>query len=158
MKPDDEGEFEELLQRAYRYALSLCHDRTQAEDLVQEGCLRIAKRGGPWDLPYLMRVVRNAFIDRRRREAIVTVEPIEGQREPASSQAVATGDVSDELARALGRLSTGEREALYLSAVEERSAADIARLTGRPRGTILSLLYRGKEKLRQMLESGGVSI
>lgn len=156
MDDDEDGEFEELLQRTYRYALSLCHDRTVAEDLVQEACLRVARRGGPWATAYLVRIVRNAFVDRQRREAILRIGPIDGAPEPAAATpAVFVGEISDELARALAELSADEREALYLSAVGEHSAAEIAKLTGRPRGTVLSLLYRGKEKVRRLLGSGG---
>ena len=39
---------EELLQRAYRYALSLTGDRGSAEDLVGDACLALSRRGGPW--------------------------------------------------------------------------------------------------------------
>jgi DNA-directed RNA polymerase specialized sigma24 family protein len=56
-----------------------------------------------------------------------------------------------ELASALQQLRPDERELLYLSAVEEYSANEIAKLTHKPRGTILSILHRTKKKLRQIL-------
>jgi RNA polymerase sigma factor (sigma-70 family) len=154
MGHDEDGEFEEVLQRTYRYALSLSHDRTVAEDLVQEACLRVARRGGPWAVAYLMRVVRNAYVDRQRHEAVLRIGSIDGAAEPVAVPE-RSDEVSDELSRALAGLSADEREALYLSAVGEHSAAEIARMTGRPRGTVLSLLYRGKEKVRRLLGSGG---
>lgn len=40
---------------------------------------------------------------------------------------------------------------LFLTAVEGYTTAEIAQLTGRPRGTILSALHRAKKKLRQLL-------
>jgi RNA polymerase sigma-70 factor (ECF subfamily) len=55
------------------------------------------------------------------------------------------------LDRALGSLRTEERETLFLAVVEGYTAEEIAELTARPRGTILSLLYRTKAKLRNLL-------
>jgi RNA polymerase sigma-70 factor (ECF subfamily) len=51
----------------------------------------------------------------------------------------------------LAGLKPAEREILYLSAVEEYTTAEIAEMTGRPRGTVLSLLHRTKLKLRKRL-------
>lgn len=53
-----------------------------------------------------------------------------------------------ELERALDQLRATEREILFLSVLEEYSAREIAELTGRPRGTILSIIHRAKKKLR----------
>ena len=38
---------------------------------MQEACLRVGRRGGPWKAAYLFRVMRNAFIDQMRRSAKV---------------------------------------------------------------------------------------
>ncbi|MEM7394370.1 MAG: sigma-70 region 4 domain-containing protein [Verrucomicrobiota bacterium] len=47
----------------------------------------------------------------------------------------------------LEQLRPEEREALYLQTVEGYTAQEIARLTGKSRNTILSLIRRGKKKL-----------
>jgi DNA-directed RNA polymerase specialized sigma24 family protein len=56
------------------------------------------------------------------------------------------------LERALGRLRLEERETLFLHAVVGHTAAELAALTGRPRGSVLSSLHRAKRKLRDLLE------
>lgn len=53
--------------------------------------------------------------------------------------------------QALAGLHAHEREVLYLHAVDGDTAKELAVLTGKPRGTALSLLHRAKEKLRQSL-------
>ena len=47
----------------------------------------------------------------------------------------------------LAKLRDIEREALFLHIVEGYSANEIATLTGRPRGTVLSLIHRSRKKL-----------
>ena len=44
-----------------------------------------------------------------------------------------------------------EREVLYLSLVEGYTAQEIGEITDKPRGTVLTLAYRGKAKMRQVL-------
>lgn len=50
----------------------------------------------------------------------------------------------------LAGLKTAERETLFLNCVEGYTADEIARHTGQPRGTVLSLLSRAKRKLRRI--------
>jgi RNA polymerase sigma-70 factor (ECF subfamily) len=136
---------DEVLQRGYRYAFSLANDREEARDLIQEACLRIAQRGGPWNLPYLLTVVRNIFIDERRRRRVLSFRPLEEANAVSSPSVIPDPD----LGTALQSLGSLERELLFLSVVEGYTAAEIAHHTGRPRGTILSALHRTKAKLRQ---------
>ncbi len=148
---------DEILQNAYRYALSLAHDPAEAEDLVQEACIAILGARGSWDKPYLFTTIRNRFIDHYRRSQRVLFVSLDGGAE-ASTLAEADEpfalDVLEAGAidRALGRLRLEERETLYLAVVEGYTAQEIADLTDRPRGTVLSLLHRTKRKLRQLLE------
>ena len=53
--------------------------------------------------------------------------------------------------KALAVLCREEREVLYLNVVEGYSAQEIAILTDCSRNTILSLIYRGKQKFAQFL-------
>lgn len=45
MLTDDE-DLPMLMQRAYRYALSLTHEPEEARDLVQDAAMSISRRGG----------------------------------------------------------------------------------------------------------------
>ena len=146
----------ELLQRAFRYALSLVRDRATAEDIVQEACLAITKRGGPWEPGYVLTAVRNKYIDRCRRAGIMKIDPLgEIDVADANTPVPMSDELSGDMERALGRLSPGERELIYLAIVEQWSMQEIATMTGKPRGTVLSGVHRAKEKLRQWLSSCG---
>jgi len=141
---------EELLQRGFRYALSLVHNKEVAQDLVQEACLRIKKRDGPWEIAYFITTIRNCYIDQYRRQQKITfysVDDFSNMVDPNTCWP----SPDPELERALDRLRVTEREILFLSVLEEYSAREIAELTGRPRGTILSIIHRAKKKLRSWI-------
>ncbi len=141
-------DLDELLQRGFTYALSLTHDRAQAEDLLQEACLRLSRRDGPWRFGYLATVVRNLTIDQHRRSQKVLFEPLAED----SSGRPAPNVLHDEaLERALSRLRPSDRELLYLNAVEGYSTREISNLVGKPLGTVLSCLHRAKQKLREQI-------
>jgi RNA polymerase sigma-70 factor (ECF subfamily) len=147
-----------LLTSGYRYALSLTHDASAAEDLLQDACLAILGAGGPWERPYLFVTLRNKFIDHCRREAKIRFLSLEGGDELRPLDAADDWEAPDalrygQLERALGALRFEEREALFLAAVEGYTADEIGKLTSRPRGTVLSLLHRAKAKLRTLLDN-----
>ena len=148
MTADPRTDLDELLQRGFTYALSLTHDSAQAEDLLQEACLRLSRRGGPWRFNYLATVVRNLTIDEHRRSQRVQFEPLV---EDSSSRRGPNVLHDEVLERALSRLRPSDRELLYLNAVEGYSTSEISSLVGKPRGTVLSSLHRAKQKLREQI-------
>lgn len=143
-----------MLQRGYRYALSLTHDRGRAEDLVQDAVVAALRRGGAPSAGYLLATIRNRFIDLYRRERLVVMEPLDETGEDALASLDAPDSAVDpeRLEEALGTLRPQEREALYLAAVESYTTREIADLTGRPQGTVLSLIHRARGKLRDFFE------
>ena len=54
-----------------------------------------------------------------------------------------------DMATLLGSLASEEREVLYLNCVEKFTAEEVGRITGKPRGTVLSQLSRAKQKIRK---------
>lgn len=148
---------EEMLQRGYRYAISLTHDRASAEDLVQDAWLAILRAGGARTIPYLFSSIRSRFLNAKRREQSVPMLQLDEARdlglltEPRSS-ANMPASTDGSLDRALARLRPIEREVLFLAVVEGYTATEIGKLTGQSRGSVLSLLHRAREKARSFLE------
>ena len=153
---DASGDLGEVLQRGYRFALSLTHDAARAEDLVQDAWLSVLSARGPRTRQYLFATIRNRFIDQCRRNALVFTEPL------ATDEECEVGVWQDDpeihvqdgaLQRALDRLRPEERAVLFLSAVEGFTAQQIAELLDWPRGTVLSCVHRARNKLRHILQS-----
>lgn len=158
MPPESESEnarIRDLARRGYRYALALSHDPTAAEDLLQEGWMRLLRAGSSVEPGPLFLTIRRIFIDERRRSHVApftlwdeaTIERIAGV-DPGRETVLAT---SDQVAAALAGLRPDEREAVFLQCVEGYTAAEIAKLTGRARGTVLSIIFRAKHKLAGIL-------
>ncbi|MFN3202970.1 MAG: RNA polymerase sigma factor [Bradymonadia bacterium] len=144
------------LSRLFRYCYSLTGDDDAAYDLLHQSIeryLKAAKRQHI-DAPvaYLRRIIRNRFIDdlrRARRLPEVSLEELQESVVDLSTtglerQMVAAGD----MAIIWRQLSPVEREALYLWAVEGRTASEIAEDCGVSRNTILSRLHRLRQKFK----------
>lgn len=143
------SEFEVLIQSGYRYAFSLTHHQHDAEDLIQQACLKVLKtRGDLVSKHYLFRAIRNLFYDgqRRRPEFPLSDELLDQLVDPAADPEAKISQRS-EIHRLLCDLKPAEREALYLNTVEGYTAAEITELTGQPRGTVLSHIARAKKKV-----------
>ncbi len=135
--------------------MALTHDADRAADLVQDAAEGVSRRGGPWSLPYVLRAIRNRHIDLHRRKGLSLVALDVRHPQPSQEPDLPTGAADPRLERALAALDTDDRELLYLSAVEGWTAAEIADLTRRPRGTVLSRMARAKARMRASLEKEG---
>lgn len=147
---------DDLLESGWRYAFSLSHDAAEAEDLLQDACLSILSSGAKWQRSYFFATIRNRFIDRYRRNRKILFLSLEVEHDVPDDVTDENWKSSDvllngQLDRALASLRAEEREALFLAVVQGYTAEEIAELTSRPRGTILSLLHRTKAKLRNLL-------
>ncbi len=139
-----------LQRRGYAYALKLTGDPERARELVQEAWVScLAAGGAPRSFGYLAAAIRSRHFDGLRRAhyaVLPDADVVAGYRdEAASSEAVVGSRLAAE--KALELLSDAEREAILLTA-EGCTAREVAERTGRPRGTILSLLHRARTRVR----------
>jgi len=144
----------ELLNQGYRYALSLCHDASRADDLLQEGWLALLQANGPREKAYLFRAIRSRYLNQIKREKLVVMVPLESDYENnLSLERDELSSLADmqELEQALGKLRPVEREALFLHAAEGYTAEEIGQYTGQARGTVLSLIHRARHKLKSWI-------
>ncbi|TWT86222.1 RNA polymerase sigma factor [Neorhodopirellula pilleata] len=140
-----------LIQAGFRYALSLTHHTHDAEDLIQQACMKILRAKGTLvSKSYLFTTIRNQFIDagRCRSESQAPEGSVESLAEEVTNH-VLTVDRRLDMEQVLDCLRTEEREALFLNCVEGYTASEIAEITGQPRGTVLSHLSRARKRLQQ---------
>jgi RNA polymerase sigma-70 factor, ECF subfamily len=144
---------EELLHAGYRYALSLSHSEQTAEDLIQDAWIRLFERNKEFTKPLLFTTIRNLFIDQYRRQKLVVFDggaDISNVPENGFPTDIAIQSKVD-VEEALKELRIEEREAIVLNVMEGYTAQEISNLTEKPRGTILSLIHRGKHKMLGIL-------
>ena len=139
------------LDRLLRAALAMCGSRADAEDLVQEVCLRVlAKprvvRGS--ELAYLHGVLRNTFISQyqtRVRRKTTPVEPESLRHVPAGARHDPEVETfAREVHRAIAELPAHYRDAVVAVDVLGLPYAEAAAALNVPDGTVMSRLYRGR--------------
>ena len=152
------------LDAAYTLARYVTRNEHDAEDVVQEACLRALKyfggfrgEGGQSARSWLLAIVRNtAYTWRRRgREALVT-EFDEREHSDAIAdehpEAELLRDAAKQtLARALDRLPPEFREVIVLRELEGLSYKEISEVAGVPAGTVMSRLSRARARLQEAL-------
>ena len=148
------------LDAAYGFARWLTRDPVQAQDVAQEAMLRALRyfhafRGGE-PRPWLLRIVRNTWLDARKRRAVeqpLEVAEDEAAEGPTPEQSAIDGDRRRQVAAALAALPTEAREILVLREIEDLSYKEIAAVLDLPIGTVMSRLARAREKLAGDLQS-----
>jgi RNA polymerase sigma factor (sigma-70 family) len=145
---------EDALAAAARF---LCRNDQEREDLVQdtfERALRYLAAGNPRPVhlrAWLVSILRNAFIDRRRKakvELVELVDPPAVEPDPAP----VWGAVSlDEVRAALATLDGDLRTVFELHYLDRLRYSDIATRLGIPANTIATRLYRARKLLRERL-------
>ncbi len=157
------------LDDVYRFALSLTHDETDAEDVVQDTFLRAYRSWSTYAVGsdcrrWLFTICRNAFLRSRERERR-TVELDDAEREVLATGAPSVADVPrsglDEILfrtdllpaieRALTRLPVTFRSVVLLVDIEEQSYEAAAEILGVPIGTVRSRLFRGRRIMQELL-------
>jgi RNA polymerase sigma-70 factor (ECF subfamily) len=143
------------LDRLYRAALGLTGSPADAEDLVQDVCVRVLAKprlvSGDDDLGYLLRVLRNTFISKRRaaarRPATATApEDLERYEANALADPERAFEVRQLYAR-IAELPEHQRDALVAVDLLGLSYKEAAETLGVPTGTIMSRLFRARNAL-----------
>jgi RNA polymerase sigma-70 factor, ECF subfamily len=149
----------EHTERLYRAAYALCGSSADAEDLVQETFARVlsrprfVRRGG--ERAYLMRVLRNIWIDFARARAVrpeaVGGEVIDWVTEDGSDPGELVLDV--RLAyEGIRELPEHQREAIAAVDVLGLSYKEAARALSIRQGTLMSRLARARDRVAAHME------
>src|SRR5688572_5074800 len=164
---DSEQErFAALLQQhdqvLYRSAYRLTRSEVDAQDLVQEACVRAYARLDAVEAVehprgWLLRVLYRLFIDMRRRYERRNVRAIDENEEfvsgePGPPEAAERALDRWRIEEAWRHLNPEQRLLLVLHDVEGYSLAEIKSLTGLKDGTIKSRLHRARVRLGRLLQ------
>jgi RNA polymerase sigma-70 factor (ECF subfamily) len=156
------------LDALYRTALRLTRNRADADDVVEETCLRAFRAFDRFDpgsncRAWLFTILRNVFLNRQRGrdrevddpDGVLALEATGSTTlgspgnnpEEEFFQTVLHGDVD----RALRALPLVYREAVILADLEGLSYREVSDVVGCPVGTVMSRLSRGRHLLQRSL-------
>ncbi|MDR4507909.1 MAG: sigma-70 family RNA polymerase sigma factor [Candidatus Brocadiaceae bacterium] len=160
------------LDALYRSALYLVKNENNADDLVQETCVKALKflREGNevvHEKAWLFKILMNTFNNQYRKDkrdhtlAFDSIESFhESIKEEASYTTLATQDdekmnelLSSDVKKALEEIPEDFRMVILLSIVEGFSYQEVSEIVKCPIGTVMSRIYRGRRMLKERLAS-----
>lgn len=172
LDPTTHPRFEALLlphlDAAYNLARWLTRNDHDAQDVVQEACLRamryFASFRGEQARPWLLQIVRHtaySWLQQNRPGELVSLDADDdAAHEPAAPadhepMAIAARNADRALIdRAIAALPVVFREVLVLRELEDLSYKEIARIVDVPVGTVMSRLSRARALMQQALLPG----
>lgn len=167
----DSEAFDEIYHRfakmVYNLALRMAGDAEQAEDLSQEIFLRIYRHLGKFNgrstlKTWVYRITLNHCRSKLGRRRLLT-RPLAEENEGEGAELVderrgpeektLARDAARQVSVALARLKPPFREAVALRDIEGLSYDEIAEILNVRIGTVRSRIARGRDRLRQILET-----
>jgi RNA polymerase sigma-70 factor (ECF subfamily) len=141
----------------YSYALSLLHNESDAEDVMQDTYLKIRSaahlyrpQGKP--MAWILTIERNLCLMKFRQRKTQSVIPIEDAANRIDFSQIEDREDRIVLETALNSLSREECQIIVLHAVSGLKHREIGNLLEMPLSTVLSKYNRGIKKLQRLLE------
>lgn len=159
--PEVESLVREHARLVFRIAYSVVRNHADAEDVVQEVFLRVAKHGAQGiDDPkaWISRIAWRVSVDRFRAVGRADQEEFDervhapfryvpgAEREAISRETIALLD------RLIAALPRKERDALLLTTVDELSGAEAAKVLGTSETSVRARVFRARQKLAEKMQ------
>jgi RNA polymerase sigma-70 factor (ECF subfamily) len=157
----DASAFEEIVRlhqrRVYGVALRIVRNHGVADDVAQEAFLRAWRSLDRFELgrpfgPWVCRIAANLAVNhvrspRAREEGLPDGHAETRAAEPGPLAALLDAEATRVLEAAMAELPREQRAVLVMRAVEEMSYAEIAEALEISPGTVMSRLFRARERL-----------
>jgi RNA polymerase sigma-70 factor (ECF subfamily) len=152
--------YQKYRERLYQYALSLIRSRMEAEDVVHDVFVGLARQTSGGRMPrelsaYLYVSIRNRCVDRMRRKPEGTLDEVDLDLIAAPPGDEERIQLRRVLNRALLALPAEQSEVVVLRTWHHLEFAAIARMQGTSVSTALSRYQYGLSKLRKELDVHG---
>ena len=152
------------LDAAFNYARWLTKNEAEAEDVVQDACVRamryFASLRGDDARAWLFTIVRNTWYSRvSRRSSLTEASPLDSTRDerrddaPDPEAQLLQQHTVERVRNALEELPVDFREVIVLREIEGLSYKEIAAVVQVPIGTVMSRLARGRDRLSGVLKA-----
>ncbi len=144
-----------MLPRLRRFARSLTGSMPDADDLVQDACLRAISKSHQWDPTqpldrWMFRIIRNIWISDLRKRSVRVGQGTVAADETSELVVAGTSEdavLAQDLQRQIDNLPDELSTLLLTVSVEGYSYAEAAELFDIPLGTVMSRIHRARKLL-----------
>ena len=152
--------YKENAKIVYRYLLSLCRNRTLAEDLTQETFLAALNTIGNYDgscklSTWLCQIAKHILYQelrkKKRMETVELTEYIPDQEAQDGERDILQQESRKEFYQAIHHLSEPEREVVMYRITGDLSFREIGEIMGKSENWCRTVFYRAKQKLKAYL-------
>ena len=150
------------LDLVYNLARRTVRDPTLVEDVVQETYVRAfeawssgrkPRKVEPWIATICLNVGRGVWRKASTRRESLSERPPERPSDDEVEEQALRNVQRELIHRAIWELPEEQRITITLMDVDGFTAAQVAAITGAPRGTVLSRAHRGRKRLARLLEA-----
>jgi len=150
-----QGIVQRYMQTAYYIALGFVRNPQDALDVSQDAFVRAFRKIKQYDpekrfFPWFYRLLKNLCLDhikKRRRLAEVPLEDVQVFQEDKDNR-----ELKEIIWKGIEQLPFEQREVIILRYFQQCSYQEIAEVTGKPMGTVMSSLFYAKKKLKDILK------
>jgi RNA polymerase sigma-70 factor (ECF subfamily) len=142
------------MKKAYYIALSYVHNHQDALDISQESFIKAFRKIKSFStqkpfFPWFYKLMKNLCLDHLRRRSRVKEIPLEGIQVLEKERE--DREMKEVLWRGIERLPFEQREIVILRYFQQLSYGEIAEMTEKPVGTVMSSLYYAKKRLKKTI-------
>jgi RNA polymerase sigma-70 factor (ECF subfamily) len=142
------------MKKAYYIALGYVHNHQDALDISQESFIKAFRKIKSFStekpfFPWFYKLMKNLCLDHLRRRCRVKEIPLEGI--PVLEKEKEDREMKEVLWRGIEKLPFEQREIVILRYFQQLSYSEIAEMTEKPVGTVMSSLYYAKKRLKKTI-------
>lgn len=143
------------MKTAYYIALGFVRNHQDALDVSQEAFIKAFRKIKNFDshkpfFPWFYKLMKNLCLDHLKRHRRLKEIPLEHVQIIESEKE--DRELKETLWKGIAMLSFDQRELIILRYFRQLSYQEIAELTGKPIGTVMSSLYYAKKRLKGIVE------
>ena len=142
------------MKKAYFIALGFVHNEQDALDIAQEGFVKAFRRIASFDarrsfFPWFYEILKNLCLDHLRRKKVKNEIPLDGVRILGTE--AEDREMKAAVRKGISQLAFEQKEVVLLRYFQQMSYQEIAEVTGKPVGTVMSSLFYARAKLKEIL-------
>jgi RNA polymerase sigma-70 factor (ECF subfamily) len=142
------------MKSAYYIALGFVHNHQDALDLSQEAFIKAFRNIKRFEtekafFPWFYKLMKNLCLDFLRKKRRRSEYPLAGIE--ASGDDSQHSEIQEMLWKAIAELPFEQKEVVILRYFQQLSYRELAEMTGKPVGTVMSSLHYAKRKLKEIV-------